>query len=510
MTVDAAPAGYAGYPGLVIPREATPRDPSRATYGGHTAATAAMLGWPLLPWQRLVADVAGELDEHGQYIYGTVLLTVQRQAGKTTLDLSDSVRQCYTGPGRRIWYTAQSGQHASGKWRSMVTDYFLNSRLKDTAKPGFSNGKECLTVGRTGSTFRPHPPTVDSLHSQQSDKNTIDEAWSFTAVHGAALLQAITPTTTTRRKATGQRPQLWIMSTEGSAESTWLNDLLDDVRAGNRPDVAFFDFGIPHGTAMPDVDDPADVTRFLDLIWEWHPGAGYLFERADLDGWLDQLGSLSEFARAYGNLRTGATERIMPEADWNGAGTAAPLPDGVPVCFAGAAGIDGMDATITATAYADVDDGAGGRRRVKITEVIEHHAGTAWLPARLKELCDTHDAPAVVDRGGPSADLADACKRAGVPLIDATLNQLSGGSQAVLSGVVHRDRDGSRLPPVWLHRPHQALNDAVDTAAKRSVGDGAWVWGRRASVGSISALEAATWSSWGVDHLPERVGVQLF
>jgi hypothetical protein len=44
------------------PLYATPRDPSRETLGGEVAAIAAQLGKPFMPWQRLVADVAMELD----------------------------------------------------------------------------------------------------------------------------------------------------------------------------------------------------------------------------------------------------------------------------------------------------------------------------------------------------------------------------------------------------------------------------------------------------------------
>ncbi len=493
-------SGFAGYPGLVAPRQATARDETRPTYGGHVAAVAEAMGWPLLPWQQYVADVAGEVDDEGVFIYSTIVVTVQRQAGKTTLDAAEAIQNSLLGPNRRGWYTAQTGQHASAKWRDMVDNYFEQSILNDMAKAKRGKGSEVLKFVN-GSEFSPHPPTEDSLHSKQSDRNTIDEAWAFNRVQFNALKGAIVPTTTTRKKLTGQRPQLWIMSTEGTAESEAFNDLLAQLRAGDVPGYAFFDWGIPHDLQLPDLEDKAAVKAFLDGCYSHHPGAGYLFDRKDLDPWLTDLG-LSEFARAYGNRRTGATERVIPEADWNAAATLEPLPADAPLCFAAAVGKDGTDTTVTATAL--LPDGR------KITEVIRYGLGTAWALDFIRELQAAQGAPFVIDRYGPSADLRDQAERAGVNLLDVDSRSVTGACSAVFAGIVHRAEDGAKLPPTWLHRPHEAMNTAADVAAKRSVGDGAWAWARRASSGSVGPLEAGTLSTWGVDHLPAKRELQFF
>lgn len=487
------------YPGLVEPRHYTAPNPARATYGAHTAAAAAALRQPLLPWQRLVADVAGEVDEDGVLVYRRVIISVQRQAGKTTLDLANDIQNCLMGPNRKVWYTAQSGQHATDKFLEMA-DVFEESPLKRLGKVRRSNGSAKLTF-LNGSVLRPHPPTADSLHSKQSDKNTIDEGWFFNTVNSKALLGAIVPTTTTRRKLTGQRPQLWVMSTEGTADSTFWNALLDDLRAGNVPDdTAFFDFGIPLDTAQPDLARPESVDEFMQTVARFHPGYGHLFEMADLYGFLDELG-VSEFMRAYGNKRTGAVERVIPEADWRDGATLDPLPAGAPLCFGAAVGIDGGDTSITATAV------AGGR---KITEVVDHRPGTGHALERIKELHAKHGAPFAIDPFGPSADLHDQCQRAGIPLVDLKTSSVTAACQSLFAGLVRPPKSPETWNRTWHHRPHPALDQAAQLAAKRSVSDGAWLWGRRASVGSISALEAGTNSSWGVDHLPEVAGIQVF
>lgn len=480
----------------------TPRNYDRATYGDHIGAVAESMGWPLLPWQQYVADVAGEIDDDtGTYHYGTVVITVQRQAGKTTIDAAAGIQNAMLGKNRRVWYTAQTGQHASAKWREMVDDFFMQSPIGCIGKASYSNGAQQLRF-LTGSTLSPHPPTEDSLHSKQSDRNTIDEYWAFDALQAQHLRGAIVPTTTTRRKLTGHRPQLWIMSTEGTGESEALNELLKSLRKHVPDRVAFFDWGIPHDVQMPDADDAADVAKFLDTCYYYHPGAGRLFEREDMDGFLADLG-LPEFTRAYGNRRTGAVSRVIPEADWNRASTTLAAPDDAPMCLGAAVGKDGTDATITATWK--LDDGR------KITEVIKHAYGSAWVIPDLELLSKKFDASCVIDSAGPSADLYSAASKSeDITLLDMTIRQYTGACSAVFSGIVHVDENGNKLDPIWLHRPSTALNEAADTAAKRSTGDGAWAWGRRASTGSISALESATLSSYGVDNLPEVHGLQAF
>jgi hypothetical protein len=443
------------------------------------ALVSAAMKRPFVPWQTYVADVAGEIDSAGAYVYPIVLVTVPRQAGKTTLDQAGAIEACLQGPDRRVWYTAQSGQDANDKFREISEAWTLSALAPLAGKPRLSNGSMSLTFAN-GGTFRPHPPTVDALHGKQSDRNTVDEAWAFTELQGAQLLQAIVPTTTTRQKVTGQRPQLWILSTEGTIESTWLNGLLARARAGD-PAIAFFDWGIG-----PDVD-PTD----LEAVAAAHPGYGHLFNMQTLIDAAAQLPP-GEFARAYGNRRSGSTERVIPIEPWNGARELATLPDG-DVCLAAALGVDGIDATITATALHPVFG--------KIVEVIEHRPGTLWALDRLVELSTAWDAPVIIDPIGPSATLHDQATRAGLTLIPVKASIYSAACASVLAGIIAQ---------TWKFRPHSALDSAAELASRRWVSDGAWLWGRRASVGSISALEAATLGDWGIDHLPEKATMQLF
>lgn len=449
--------------------------------------------WPLLPWQEYGLAGATEIDPAtGTFYYDTVVITVQRQAGKTTIDGVNSVQNAMMGPDRKLWYTAQDGTHARDKFRQMEDDLEkspiggIGSGIVKKYLRG--NGSE-LTQFVNGSEWRPHAPTPESLHSKQADKATIDEAWAFTAQEGRDLLQAIVAPFSSRRKMTGHRPQLWIPSAEGTIESTWFNPILDQLRE-DRPERTFFlDFGIP------DDLDPDD----LDSLVKWHPGYGHLFDMSDLVGFRSQFGNDSTgFARAFGNRRTGSGSRVIPRNTWEAGRTLEAIPEGVPVCVGAAVGLDDVDAAITLTGYHPTLG--------KITEIVEggQRAGSSWALLRLKELQANagHPVPVAIDERGPSAYLHDQARRAGIPLLEGTNSTAySVACPAVLTGLETGE---------WHYLTHDALEAAADLAARRWIQDGAWVWGRRASIGSIAALEAATWSSWGIDHLPEDHGMQLF
>lgn len=477
-------------PGLTPPRNATARNFDNPTYGGHVASIAAELGQPLLPWQRYVADVALEVNSDGFFVYDTVLVTVQRQAGKTTLDLSVNIQNALMGPNRRTWYTAQSGQHASEKFLEMA-DTWTQSSIKHLANtPRRSNGSQALELVN-GSKFRPFPPIEGCLDGKQADKVSIDELWFFTMLQLQLVKASIGPTMTTRRKRTGIKPQTWYLSTEGTVESTALNSMLEEARSSTpNPTVAFFDWGLLEG------DDPED----LPTVYSRHPGADHLFEQSDLASFRAQpeyKDATGEFARAYGNVRTGATKRVISAKVWKDAQWNGTAPEPGPICFGVQVGIDGIDTSIAAvqlygpgTLAAIVRDG--------------HQPGTTWALDRMKELQAKYpDAAFALDKYGPSAALHDAAERAELRLVPMTSGDVIAATQNTVSGI--KNPSGA----TWRYKPHPALDAAVELATKRVVGDGTWLFGRRASVGSISALEASNLAAYGILHMPAVVPMQL-
>lgn len=436
----------------------------------------AMLGTPPMPWQEYCADVIGELDDRGLPRWSLVVISVPRQSGKTTLILAVCVHRMLTGARRRIWSTAQTGQKARRKWLELVevieTDQFPLAKLFKAKRAA---GNEQLILPKLQSTFSPHPPTEDSLHGEQSDLNFIDEGWIFDDAQASALMQAIVPTQATRPGA-----QTIVVSTRGTAASTWFHGLVAKAKLPGSK-IALIDYGIEPG------DDPTD----LDVVAAAHPAYGYTVTMDSLIAAKDQLAP-SEFARAYGNRETGARERVLPLESWESAASTDVIPAGTPVTFGAAVDFERTETAIVAAAMVD---------GYPILEVVDVRPGTGWGAARLAELTAKHNSPAPwVDSIGPAATLANDLELTGLSPAKFGVRDLTAACADMWDRIVATDDDGIAAPTVKI-RPHDALDLAAELVTKRRVGE-AWAWGRRTSAGSIAALDAATLALYGELHRP--------
>jgi len=448
--------------------------------GGAVAKVAELLGQPLMPWQRYVADVAGEVDARGRYVHPLVVVSVPRQSGKSTLMLAQGLHRALQGPARKVWHTAQSGRHANEKQREFV-ELVGRSRLADAVrgKPRMAAGSMSLTLVN-GSTLKPHPPLRDSLHGEQGDHNDIDEGWSFDEVHGAALFQAIGPTHATRPGA-----QTFVWSTRGDAASTWFHRLID--RGYEGAGVALFDWGIPYDA------DPTD----LDVIVRHHPAVGHTIEREFLADEQKAVDDPAEYARAYGNVPTGGRETVIPAAAYNAARvTDAVLPPGQPT-YAVAVSRDG--------AFGSLFSAVADDRGRPWLELIERRPGRSWLVDRVQQIKDPGGGVAVL-RNSAAAPVADALALdKDIELHTPNQVDYAAACQDFYDRVT--DLDGPRL----FHRTAEGdpLDGAVDVAGRKTIagGEGGWVWSPKQSTGHIDALEAATLAAWAVARAPAPITI---
>lgn len=474
---------YVSYPS---PRYGTPR-PTGATYGPAICKIMEWLGTPAMPWQEYAADVIGEIDpKTGLPRWPMVIISVPRQAGKTTLVLAACIQRMLTGEKRRVWSTAQTGLKARKKWIEQVEAIETgNFPLKELFKVKKSQGSEQLSIPRLGSHFSPHPPSEDSLHGEQSDLNFIDEGWVFDEAQAQALMQAIVPTQTTRPGA-----QTIIVSTMGTAASTWFHGLVDRAKQPGSK-IALLEWGIG-----PD-DDPTD----LETIARTHPAYGHTLNMNALEAARQQLAP-SEFARAYGNRPTGARERFIPLEAWQSAQSEMMIPDDAPVVFGAAVSMDRTEVAIAAAAFAD--DG------IPIVEMVDVRPGTGWAAKRLEKLVEKHGAPApLVDRIGPSGTLVDQLKQADLEPPKFYARDLSTACADFMDRITRVDVDGVAAPDIRI-RPDESLDMAAELAEQRRMGD-AWAWDRKRPAGSIAALEAATLALFALMHRPAApVAPQIF
>jgi hypothetical protein len=455
---------------VAVPKFATPRDLSRPTRGtrqGHFARI--WLGQPLMPWQQDLLDVAGELDEWGLPRYSLVIATLQRQAGKSHLCMARKGERCFCVPAFRSWYTAQTGGDARDQFLKFG-ESIVDAPLDPFVRTLIGNGREIMKFPN-GSWIRPHPPTEKALHGKQSDDNDVDEAWAFSEEEGRALLQAIAPTQLTRPGA-----QTFIWSAGGTAESTWLANLVSRGREGD-PSICYVEYGIP------DEADPED----LEVIAEHHPAHGHTITVDSLRAMRAQFGDdVAGWARAAGNRWTEVIGAAIRPADWSDVAYPAPIPDGAPVGYGAARSVDGSQVGIAVAAEVD------GRVIVELLDVLP----TAYLAAEHVAGWAT-DGPVAVSPEGPSAPLHDALKRQRTKLITFSSRDNAAACATVVDGIAARS---------LLFRAHPALDAAVRVAGKRIVGDGGFVWARVAAGPAIVPLEAATAAVHALAHRPASIG----
>lgn len=477
-------------------RGGTRRNPDRVSDGRRLAAIASMMGTPLIPWQRYVADVATEIDPAtGSFYYDTVVVSTPRQCGKSALVDSSDTYNASLGRARRIAYAAQTGKDAEDHFKEYAEAMKRSRLIQKVGKFRFSNGNMSVSF-TNGSTISPMAMTKIAGHGKQFDKVTIDEAFSLTKTAGDTIMDAIVPTMNTRLKRTGITAQRWITSTEGTAESTYFNALLDGLRAGDCPQrTCWFDFGIP------DDADPED----LDIVMKYHPAAGYLWYKPQLRDFREGFGdNVAGWARAFGNRRdTGISDRVISADLWDATRTAPVEPvalGGRPIVFAAAVDVDAT--------HTSVSVGIGNPDGTTTTQLLRTLAGTGDAPDYIRRLCTDYAAPLIMDSRGPNADLRDRLEAMtdsmGEPLIrfvDMSAGDYLTVGQAFVSGLQN-------------HAILHAADDELDTSAANSArtwsGD-AWRVTRRGSTGLTSPLESCMLAAWGTTHRPEEDGpLQIF
>jgi phage terminase large subunit-like protein len=426
-----------------------------------------------MPWQAEVLDTSLEIDpDTGDLAYREVVLTVPRQSGKTTLQLAVMVHRAlgFGGP-QNIVYTAQDRNHALLKWSDEHVPALQRSQLSRLFTIRRQRGAEAV-MWANGSRHSITAPTENAGHSQTLDLAMVDEAW---ATRDDKLEQGLSPTMITRKSA-----QIWVVSTAGTAASTWLRSKVDAGRLapqGRR--TAYFEW-----SADPE-SDPADPATWQTCM----PALGHTITQENIQAEYDRL-DRDAFMRSYlnvwGDEMPAAEWLVISEAEWQ----ACLDPQSQPVGRVALA----VDVTPDRQ-WASI--AAAGRRADGLThvELVEHRVGTGWVIERLTGLIQKWSPMCVVvDPGSAAGALIPALEAAAVQLVKPTVRDVAGASAALF--------DATRPETLSVrHLGQVPLTRAVAGAVQRPLAD-SWTWNRRGSTVVISPLVAASLAGWGlVSHV---------
>lgn len=461
---------------VAIPTWATPPTPGSAHDLAAVREVAAMLGTPLMPWQAQVARVATERLADGRWRYPVVVVTVPRQSGKTTLMRSVLVQRSLMRSSLLAFYTAQTGKDARARWVDLVKAAEDSPLMGQLCTIRRAAGDSAL-MWPNGSKVSPFAPTPKSLHGYTPPLVMTDEAFAFDAAAGNALEGAIRPAQITLRDR-----QWWIVSTAGTADSTWLRRWVDLGRQAvqdNDPDagICYVEYSAPDGA---DVYDPE--------VWRaFHPALG-LTITADALAADAASTPRGEWERAYGNRWTQATDTVIPLEAWDTLGSAELPPPVGTIGLAYDVAEDRSEAALWAAWISD-DDRA-------VIRTIRAEAGIEWLDKPT--VLAARDALGGEDRvviaateDGPSRQVTDQLRRDHTDVV----------------GLVPRDYATACGSLLWrannglvVHDKSPALRASVTVAQTRPMGDGSYGFSRRGSSGSIAALVAATVAVRAAEH----------
>lgn len=483
--------------GSEVPRVFTPplRELTPETSLGYAFIDFAenVCGVGLFPWQKWLAIHMLELNEDGSFRFRVVVVLVARQNGKTIFSELLVLFFLYVLCVGLVIGTAQSLDIAEEVWDGAIEIAEANDELAaEIADVARRNGKKQLVLA-SGGRYAIKAASRKGGRGLSGDLVMMDElrehanwdAWG-----------AISKTTMARPNAV-----ILCMSNAGDALSVVLRHLRVQAHAAcGDPDGVAEALGdalyVPEGVA----EDIAPA------IFEWSAPPGC--DKWDRSGW-----AMANPSLGYGTV----TERSLASAcatdpdevfrteclcQWVEAVAVHPFPAG-----AWEAALEpGSSIPEEARLYFGADMSADrsmaslavcGEREdgVMHVEVIGRQGGIAWVKDALAKLAAKHGGATVAmqGRGATISSYVDDIRS--IPGVEVVLCEgkdvgaWCGRFYDSVCAAMGDAPDGS-VPVAHLEQP--VLDAAAAAAQKKSLGDGAWGWDRRASKVDISPLVAAT------------------
>lgn len=486
-------------------RSAEPRvlwtPPSPASSAGREAVDlAASVGLHLDPWQQLVLDHALAEDDRGRWSAFEVGLCVPRQNGKSAVLEARILAGMFLFDEELIIYSAHLYDTATEVLRRLEGlidgSEWMRKRVKLNRGQvaHWSHGNEGIEL-LNGHRVRFKTRTKGGGRGLSGDCVILDEAMYLTGEHTSALVP-----TMAARSVTGN-PQMWYAGSAGNDASVVFGGARNRALAGGDPSLCWLEWSVDEAGYARALHRGRDAVTAFETdpgnIAQANPG---LEVRISLEHCLTEQRTMSASPLEYAKERLGVGQwpvessrsgPVSRDAWVRAADPESALAD--PVVFAVSVSLDGSHTAVGASGSRS--DGARG------VEVVEHRPGTHWAAARVAELLKAHPGSrAVLDAGSRANQLVPGLVEAGVPVHSGKGDPPAGclvllGGQDVTAAFGGFVSDVTADPPLLRHRPHPALDVALDVATTRYVGQ-SLAWDGK-NLADISPLVTVTLAAHG-------------
>lgn len=437
---------------------------SEFSFGDEAIELAHRAGLDLDEWQQNVLRDSLRVGPDGKWAATSVGLVVPRQQGKSViLDARQLAGLFLLGEELQISSAHEFKTCAESFRRVMRLIEGTPDLDARVSKVFTSHGQEGIEL-KDGSRLRFVARSGGSGRGFAADAIYLDEAYALQKKELAAMV----PTMAARSLA--GTTQLWYASSAGLPNSEVLADIRERGRDPKTPRMVYEEWSAPDDM---DTADPAALVMA-------NPGLNIRMSEAHAE---EERASLGD--EEYRRERLGIWAKLGGDSVISRKLWAACLDEDSEPGKTVALGVDvppGRDSAVIAAASFRED----GKIHV---EIVDQREGTSWVSTRLAELRRHRPAAIVVDPGSAAGALEPDLKRDRVRYQGLSVRQYGQacGKLFDLIGVAQ-----------LAHIGQEPLDDAVDAARQRPLGETAWAWSRKNAVADISPLVAVTMALHGL------------
>lgn len=418
-----------------------------------------------------------------------------RRSAKSTTIWAIALGRCATRQDYAVAYTQMtSGSDARRRFRVDVIQVLERLWPDEDQRPWRifkASGLERIEFDN-GSSIRILVPSAEAFRGDAYDLVVLDEAGEASLDMSEDILQGLLPTFDTRPGA-----QLIVAGTAAEFRAgNLLYESLQRARDG-KAGAGLVEYASPDST---DLDELNTWEGAKALVMAAHPGLATEEVPDNLttleiaqERW-EEL-SHGKFAREYLSIfgTVGTATSFLNTAQWDAHADTGALPDMPTDRAVGLAAVTHPDQSVSALVAAWRDD--KGRACLLL---VDHRAGTDWLPRRAKELASKLHTTVTHDDRGPILVSVETMERMRPrPKLKPSGSRETSTAAALLA----KEIDEGNI----VHWNQDELNAAVRLVTKRGgITAAMWWFGRRDPGHDIIAAEGASLALRWVDENPKR------